>query len=76
MRAAFWTKHLAMLDVAATGVVVISLAAAIYRAQGIVIGLMWGIPVIAASEVCHYATYYVVSSAVLGGALEWRKGGQ
>jgi len=62
MRAAELMKHLAMLDVCVVGIICTSLAGAMYKAQGIILKLMWGIPVLIASEVLHYVTFYLVSS--------------
>jgi len=54
-------KHLAMLDVCTTGVIVVSYAASIYKEQGIMIELASGIYFLVASEVLHYLMFYFVS---------------
>merc|ERR1719401_366861 len=57
-------KHLAMLDVAIMGVVVVSFAAGVYEEQGIKIGMSWGIYFLIAAEVLHYLTYYAVQNTL------------
>jgi len=64
----FVTKHLAMLDVLAMGILVVSLAAGIYKAQGIILNLKPGLAVLVCSEVLHYISYYAVLSIADFGA--------
>lgn len=57
-------KHIAMMDVCLTGVLVISFAAEFYKEDGIFINVVDGTWVLLGAEVIHYVTYYVVSGCV------------
>jgi len=61
--ASFALSHLSMLDVTIMGIVVVSLAAGVYKDQGIVIGMNWGIYLLLAAEIVHYLTYFSVQRA-------------
>jgi len=63
MSASLVLKHLSFMDVLVVGVIIIAHAAAIYKEQGIVIGLSRGIWVLAISEAWHYAAFYAVRNA-------------
>merc|ERR1719310_1445183 len=64
MHAAKFLGKLSMLDVMSMGVVVVCLAAAMYRKMGVVFNLLPGIYIMVAAESLHYATYMMVASAV------------
>merc|ERR1740121_733055 len=68
LKAVYIIKHLAMLDVLAMGLAVVSLAAAIYKEQGIILTLQPGLPLLVCSEVLHYISYYAVLSVADVGA--------
>jgi len=57
-------NHLSMLDVTIMGVVVVSYAAGVYKSQGIVIGMKWGVYLLLSAEVVHYVAYYSVQNAL------------
>eukprot|EP00405_Crypthecodinium_cohnii_P009251 CAMPEP_0206425442 /NCGR_PEP_ID=MMETSP0324_2-20121206/3794_1 /ASSEMBLY_ACC=CAM_ASM_000836 /TAXON_ID=2866 /ORGANISM="Crypthecodinium cohnii, Strain Seligo" /LENGTH=466 /DNA_ID=CAMNT_0053890225 /DNA_START=12 /DNA_END=1412 /DNA_ORIENTATION=+ len=54
-------KKMAMLDVAIVGVVVVVLCGYVYRSVGVILSMRPGLAVLAAAEVCHYATYHLVT---------------
>jgi len=66
-------RHLAMLDVCATGFIVLCMAATIYRENGIVFALDRGVYWLVASEVAHYAVHH--SALTLAAAASCRAEG-
>merc|ERR1719221_836827 len=62
MRVATLLKHVSMLDVCLTGIVLVLLSIAIYEKQGIHLRIMSGFWYLLAAEVVHYATYALVKS--------------
>merc|ERR1719436_1274242 len=61
MSSCFVLRHLAWLDVLVVGVVVMVMAAVLYKEQGIVIEMGRGIVPLAISEGLHYAMYFAVA---------------
>jgi len=68
LKAVYIIKHLAMLDVLAMGIMVVSLGAAIYKEQGIILNMQPGLALLVFSEVLHYISYYAVLSVADFGA--------
>lgn len=50
-------KKLSMLDVLIVGVVVVVLSGSIYKKQGLVLNLRWGLLMLFGAEVCHHVLY-------------------
>jgi len=63
MRVSHVLRHLSMLDVCATGVIMVSSAGAVYEEQGITLFLLPGIYLLVIAEVFHYVLYYTISAA-------------
>uniref|UniRef100_A0A7S0AAC9 Uncharacterized protein n=1 Tax=Pyrodinium bahamense TaxID=73915 RepID=A0A7S0AAC9_9DINO len=57
-------KHLSMLDVAITGIVVACLVTGVYKEQGIVLSMGPGLAYLVLAEAIHYATYHLVQCSV------------
>merc|ERR1719221_2541483 len=56
-------KKLSMLDVCIMGVVIVVMALRNLRAKGVIISMRWGLVILLAAELCHYAAFHVVSRA-------------
>lgn len=57
-------KHLEMLDVMSMGVIVIVAAGSVYKKNGIVMELEWGLALLITAELIHYVSYFIVLPAV------------
>merc|ERR1712151_323455 len=56
-------KKLSMLDVCIMGVVIVVMALRNLRAKGVIISMRWGLVILLAAELCHYAAFHVVCRA-------------
>merc|ERR550539_1733905 len=68
-------KHVSMLDVLCMGIVVVCLAADAYKKQGIYLEQQRGVLLLAAAEVIHYVTFFLVSCAVAPADGTWKDSG-
>lgn len=56
-------KELSMLDVTVMGVVVVVLVLIEMREKGLILAMDWGLLALLLAELCHCATYYLVTAA-------------
>lgn len=56
-------KKLSMLDVLVVGVVIVVLSGSIYKKQGMVLSVGWGLFMLLGAEICHHILYLIVTSS-------------
>lgn len=65
MRFSHVLRHLSMLDVCVTGIIVAVMAGRVYQDQGITLFLLPGTCMLVIAEIFHYSLYWTISAAML-----------
>mmetsp|Transcript_101172 Transcript_101172/g.326555 ORF Transcript_101172/g.326555 Transcript_101172/m.326555 type:complete len:449 (-) Transcript_101172:37-1383(-) len=61
LAAAHVLKKLSMLDVSIVGIMLVALSMGVYRSDGVILSLRWGLYALLGAELLHYGTYHLVS---------------
>lgn len=64
MKFSWYLKKLSMLDVTCMGVLVVTLCMSMYQKDGVIVSFGPGVWYLAAAEIFHYITYYLVKGTI------------